>query len=100
MQGGTLDRGAVWVSRGLVIRRFCVLDLLEDLLSHHLVNESLLFLSVFSCLSNLPDLYFSLIIVYDFNYIIIPHLSRIICRQRINTVIPTKVFQLILFPGP
>ncbi len=100
MQGGTLHRGAVWVSRGLVISRFCVLDLLEDLFSYHLVNESLLFLSVFGCLSNLPDLYFSLIIVYDLNYIIIPHLSRVIRRQRINTVIPTKVLQLIFLSSP
>jgi len=100
VQGWTLYRGAVWVSRGLVIGGFCVLDLLKDRLSYHLVDESLLFLSVFSCLSNLPDLYFSLIIVYDFNDIIIPHLSRIISRQRIYTIIPTKVFQLILLSSP
>lgn len=100
MQGGSLYRGTIWVSRGFIVGRFCILDLLKDLLSHHLVYESLLFLSIFSCLSNLPDLYFSLIIVDNLNDVIIPHLSGIIRRQRINAVVPTKVLQLVFLPGP
>jgi hypothetical protein len=78
VEGGSLDRGPVWVSRWLVVCRLRILNLLKDLLSHHLINESLLFLSIFCCLSYFPDLYLSLIIVDNLNDIIIPHLSRII----------------------
>ena len=99
MQGGSLYRGTIWVSWGFIVGRFCILDLLKDLLSHHLIYESLLFLSIFSSLSNLPNLYFSLIIVDNLNDIIIPHLSGIIRRPRIYTVVPTKVLQLIFLPG-
>jgi hypothetical protein len=100
VQRGTLDWGTVWVGRGFIVGGLCVLDLLKNLLSHHLVYEGLLLLSIFCCLSNFPDLYFSLIIVDDLHDIIIPHLSRIIRRQRIYTIIPTQVLQLILLPGP
>ena len=100
VERGSLDRGPVWVSRWLVVCRLRILNLLKDLLSHHLINESLLFLSIFSCLSYFPDLYFSLIIVDNLNDIIIPHLSGIIRRQRIYAVVPTKVLQLIFLPGP
>ena len=99
VERGSFHWSSISVCWRLIVSRFGVLDLLEYLLSHHLIYESLLFLSIFSCLSNFPDLHLSLVIVDNFYDIIIPHLSRVICWQRIYAIITSEVLQLVLLSG-
>ena len=87
VQRGSFNRCPIRISGRFIVSRFCILNLLKDLLSHHLINENLFFLSIFCCLSNFPYLHFSLIIVDNLNDIIIPHLSRIISWERIYSVV-------------
>ena len=101
MPGHQVQRGPVvetW--RGLVLSWLRILDLLQDLLTHHLVYQGLLLLSVLSCLSDLPDLNFSLVVINNFDDLIIAHLAWVIRRQRIYAIVSPEVLHLVLLPVP
>jgi hypothetical protein len=77
-----------------------VLDLGERFLPRSLVDKLLLLLRILGGIGDFADLDLGLVIVDSLDYLVVAYLPRVVCRQRVDAVVPSKVLQLVLLACP